>query len=81
MEQEKDYHNRRIAEIKQRIDILNNYFIKNSELKNTETGVGGSYKKRRNSRNSVNKSYRLSEFKSEIEGLERVLKMHENKLL
>ena len=80
MEDEKDYHIRRVAEIKQRIDVLKNYIKTNSDLKNNEIGVGGSYKKRRNSRNSANKNYRLSEFKSEIEGLERVLKMHENKI-
>jgi hypothetical protein len=76
MEEEKDYHTRRILEIKQRIDVLNNYIKTKLDLKNTEIGVGGSYKKRRNSRNFANKSYRLSEFTSEIESLESLLKIH-----
>ena len=73
-----DYHNRRIKEINQRIEILNNYIQNNSDLKNVEIGVGGSYIKRRNNRNSENKKYRISQFSSEIDGLKRVLKMHEN---
>jgi hypothetical protein len=81
MEEEKDYHARRVLEIKQRIDVLNNYIKTKSELKNTEIGVGGSYKKRRNSRNFANKSYRVSEFTSEIESLESILKIHENLVL
>ena len=47
--------------------------IRNYNLKHIEKGVGKSYVKRRNSRISLNKDYRISQFKSEIEGLKRVL--------
>ena len=80
METDKEYHNRRITEVRDRIITLSNYIKANSDLKCNEVGVGGSYKKRRNSRYNANKEYRLSQFKSELEGLERVLKMHKRKI-
>ena len=80
METAKEYHNRRVSEVQDRIKILENYIKNNSDLKCNEVGVGGSYKKRRNSRYRANKDYRISQFKSELEGLERVLRMHQNKI-
>ena len=80
METPEEYHNRRIIEVQDRIKILENYIKNNSDLKCNEVGVGGSYKRRRNSRNKANKDYRISQFKGEIEGLERVLRMHRNKI-
>ena len=53
--------------------MLQNYIDSNNNLKHIEKGVGKSYVKRRNSRISLNKDYRISQFKSEIEGLKRVL--------
>ena len=79
METKEEHRNRRIIEIKERIRILENYINNSKELKNNETGVGGSYLKRRNSRNKANKDYRISQFKGEIEGLKRVLLEYENK--
>lgn len=80
METAKEYHNRRIREVQGRIKLLESYIKNNSDLKCNEVGVGGSYKKRRNSRNKANKDYRISQFKGEIEGLERVLRIHRNKI-
>lgn len=80
METEKDYHQRRINDILTRIDYLNNCIQNNQSLIHLENGVGGSYLKRRNTRNRQNNDYRLSQWKSEVEGLERVLLLHQNKL-
>ena len=81
METKEEYRNRRITEIKERIKILENYINNSKDLKHNETGVGVSYLKRRNSRNKANKDYRISQFKSETEGLKRVLLEYENKAL
>lgn len=80
METAEEYHNRRVREVQDRIKILENYINNNSYLERNEVGVGGSYKRRRNSRTKANKDYRISQFKGEIEGLERVLRMHRSKI-
>ncbi|MFY8169593.1 MAG: hypothetical protein ACOVK2_00595 [Candidatus Fonsibacter sp.] len=80
METTKEYHNRRINEINERIEYLQSYIDNNTTLKHNENGVGGSYLNRRNSRISANHNQRVNEFKSEIEGLKRVVEMHINKL-
>lgn len=80
METIEEYHNRRIKEITERINYLQNYIDKNTVLKHDENGVGGSYLNRRNSRISANHYQRVDEFKSEVEGLKRVVEMHINKL-
>ena len=80
METEKEYHTRRINEIETRIKYLTSCIEDNQSLKHLEKGVSKSYLKRRNTRISQNNDYRLSQWKSEIEGLERVLISHKNKL-
>lgn len=80
METVEEYHNRRIKEITERINYLQNYIDKDTVLKHNENGVGGSYLNRRNSRISANHNQRIDEFKSEIEGLKRVVEMHINKI-
>jgi len=80
METTKEYHSRRINEINERINYLQSYIDNNTALKHNENRVGGSYLKRRNSRISAKHNQRVNEFKSEIEGLKRVVEMHINKL-
>ena len=80
METVEEYHNRRINEINERINYLQSYIDNNTILKHNENRVGGSYLKRRNSRISANHNQRVDEFKSEIEGLKRVVEMHINKI-
>jgi hypothetical protein len=80
METVEEYHNRRINEINERINYLQSYIDNTTDLKHNESGVGGSYLKRRNSRISANHNQRVNEFKSEIEGLKRVVEMYINKL-
>ena len=80
METEKEYHIRRINEIETRIKYLTNCIEENQSFKHIEKGVGKSYLKRRNTRISQNNDYRLNQWKSEVEGLERVLISHKNKL-
>lgn len=80
METIEEYHIRRIKEITERIEYLQNYIDKNTVLKHDENGVGGSYLNRRNSRISANHNQRVDEFTSEIEGLKRVVEMHINKI-
>lgn len=80
METVEEYHIRRIKEITERIKYLQSYIDNNTTLKHNENGVGGSYLNRRNSRISANHNQRVDEFKSEVEGLKRVVEMHINKL-
>lgn len=80
METIEEYHNRRINEINKRINYLQSYIENNNVFKHNENSVGQSFLRRRNSRISANHNQRINEFKSEIEGLKRVVKMHINKL-
>jgi len=80
METIEEYHNRRIKEINKRINYLQSYIDNNNVFKHNENGVGQSFLRRRNSRISANHNQRINEFKSEIEGLKRVVKMYINKL-
>lgn len=80
METIEEYHKRRILEMTERINYLQNYIDNNTAFKHKENSVGGSYIKRRNSRISANNEYRINEFKSEIEQLNKYLENHISQL-